>query len=187
MMKDIVMIDLAQAFPQLEIDLKYASADNLTGKPIYCHPYCLLHPDTAAALAISIRIAELAGFRLRVYDAYRPRQAQSCLWSVCPDPQYIADPATGSNHSRGTAIDLTLVDAGGNALDMGTEFDDMQEYAHCFHPGLTPEVQRNRLLLNGIMFAGGFVGLPTEWWHFELPHAQRYPLLTDRFACFPPE
>lgn len=86
-----------------------------------------------------------------------------------PDPQYVVDVTVGSNHSRGTAIDLTLRDEHGNILDMGAGFDEMHERSHAYHPSVPPAAQRNRLLLNAIMTGGGFVGISSEWWHFELP------------------
>lgn len=178
------LVDLAVIFPDLEIELKYACADNITGKAIYQQARCLLHKDAITALAKSISIAQLSGLQLVIYDAYRPQQAQAMLWQACPDPQYVVDVTVGSNHSRGTAIDLTLRDEHGNILDMGAEFDEMHERSHAYHPSVPPAAQRNRLLLNAIMTGGGFVGIPSEWWHFELPQAASYPLLADQFTCF---
>lgn len=180
------LVDLAVIFPDLEIELKYACADNITGKAIYQQARCLLHKDAITALAKSISIAQLSGLQLVIYDAYRPQQAQAMLWQACPDPQYVVDVAVGSNHSRGTAIDLTLRDEHGNILDMGAEFDEMHERSHAYHPSVPPAAQRNRLLLNAIMTGGGFVGIPSEWWHFELPQAASYPLLADQFTCLYP-
>ncbi|BAN97230.1 hypothetical protein E05_24640 [Plautia stali symbiont] len=117
------------------------------------------------------------------YAIYRDAQAQWHLWDACPDADYVVPPALGSNHSRGVAIDVTLVDEAGNILEMGTGFDDMSAESHPFHPNVPHQAQRHRLLLNAIMLGGGFVGMPTEWWHFELPDAQNYPLLSDRFSC----
>ena len=171
-------------FPSLHIDLKYATADNITGAPIYREARCLLHTEAVTALAKSISIAQLAGLQLVVYDAYRPQQAQAILWNACPDPQYVVDVAIGSNHSRGTAIDVTLMDDRGHLLDMGAGFDEMHDRSHAWHPSVPPAAQRNRLLLNAIMFGGGFVGINSEWWHFELPDAARYPLLDDQIDCY---
>ncbi len=128
------LVDLAVIFPDLEIELKYACADNITGKAIYQQARCLLHKDAITALAKSISIAQLSGLQLVIYDAYRPQQAQAMLWQTCPDPQYVVDVTVGSNHSRGTAIDLTLRDEHGNILDMGAEFDEMHERSHAYHP-----------------------------------------------------
>lgn len=178
------LVDLAVIFPDLEIELKYACADNITGKAIYQQARCLLHKDAITALAKSISIAQLSGLQLVIYNAYRPQQAQAMLWQACPDPQYVVDVTVSSNHSRGTAIDLTLRDEHGNILDMGAGFDEMHERSHAYHPSVPPAAQRNRLLLNAIMTGGGFVGISSEWWHFELPQAASYPLLADQFSCF---
>lgn len=186
MSQEMKLVDIAESFPQLHIDLKYASADNITGQPIYSVARCLLHPDAAAALGKCIEIAALAGFRLRVLDAYRPQQAQQLLWLACPNQDYVVPLDQGSNHSRGTAIDVTLMDAHGQVLDMGTGFDEMDALSHAYHPSIPPAVQRNRLLLNAVMFGGGFTGIATEWWHFELPEAAGYPLLDDVFTCISP-
>lgn len=183
---DISLVDIAASLPQVRFDLKYATADNLTGQPIYCESLCLLHPDAAQALQKSADIAALAGFTLLIFDAYRPQQAQRCLWQALPDPRYVRDPNGGSHHSRGVAVDVTLLDERGEALDMGSAFDEMTPLSHPYNADLPVAVQRRRLLLNAIMQGGGFQGIDTEWWHFELPHAERYPLLTDRFACFTP-
>lgn len=178
------LVDLSVIFPSLHIDLKYATADNITGAPIYREARCLLHTEAVTALAKSISIAQLAGLKLVVYDAYRPQQAQAILWNACPDPQYVVDVAIGSNHSRGTAIDVTLMDDRDHLLDMGAGFDEMHDRSHAWHPSVPPAAQRNRLLLNAIMFGGGFVGINSEWWHFELPDAARYPLLDDQIDCY---
>ena len=178
------LVDLSVIFPSLHIDLKYATADNITGAPIYREARCLLHTEAVTALAKSISIAQLAGLQLVVYDAYRPQQAQAILWNACPDPQYVVDVAIGSNHSRGTAIDVTLMDDRGHLLDMGAGFDEMHDRSHAWHPSVPPAAQRNRLLLNAIMFGGGFVGINSDWWHFELPDAARYPLLDDQIDCY---
>ena len=178
------LVDLSVIFPSLHIDLKYATADNITGAPIYREARCLLHTEAVTALAKSISIAQLAGLQLVVYDAYRPQQAQAILWNACPDPQYVVDVAIRSNHSRGTAIDVTLMDDRGHLLDMGAGFDEMHDRSHAWHPSVPPAAQRNRLLLNAIMFGGGFVGINSEWWHFELPDAARYPLLDDQIDCY---
>ncbi|MGK3125969.1 D-alanyl-D-alanine dipeptidase [Candidatus Pantoea formicae] len=186
MIQETPLIDLAEKFPQLRIDMKYATADNITGQPIYSVARCLLHEDAVKALEKSIEIARVAGFTLLVLDAYRPQQAQALLWLACPNQDYVVPLSQGSNHSRGTAIDVTLIDSDGNVLDMGTGFDEMNELSHPYHPALEATFQRNRLLLNAVMFGGGFCGIATEWWHFELPGAAAYPLIDDVFTCISP-
>ncbi len=183
--KDITLVDITTLLPEAVIDMKYATADNLTGHVVYCENRCLLHPDAATALVRCFEVARLAGFTLKIFDAYRPKQAQKVFWAVLPNADYVADISIGSHHSRGVAVDLTLLDEQGSELDMGAGFDEMNERSHPFYPHLPVDIQRNRLLLNAVMAAGGFIGMPTEWWHFELPDSISYPLLDDIFDCYP--
>jgi D-alanyl-D-alanine dipeptidase len=174
------LVHITPATHGVEIDLAYATADNITGKPIYRQAHCLLLAQAEAALRRAADIARQAGCTLRIFDAYRPPQAQQALWDFLPDARYIADPRQGSNHSRGAALDLTLIDADGKALDMGTGFDDMTLASGHFHAGLPQAVQRNRLLLLGIMHAAGFTHIASEWWHYELPGSRNtLPLIED--------
>jgi len=163
-----------------EVALAYATADNFVGVRIYARAEaCLLEP-AAVALTRAADIAAGIGCRLRVYDAFRPGWAQWRLWQHLPDPRYVADPRVGSNHSRGVAVDLTLVDmSSGQPLDMGTPFDDMTAASGHFEASLPVSVQRHRMLLLGVMHAAGFVHLPSEWWHYELPMAAQYQLIAD--------
>lgn len=181
----VVLFMLTEITPpafDIDLELLYATADNLSGAPIYRSSVCLLHPDAARRLGDAIRLARGIGCRLRVYDAFRPAEAQWRLWHAFSDPTYIADPRLGSNHTRGVAIDLTLVDGTGTPLDMGTGFDAMTERSHHGRSDLTTEQQRNRALLLGVMAGAGWEHYPSEWWHYQLPNAERYPLLTDAAA-----
>lgn len=177
-----MLIDIAPPAFDLAVELLYATADNLTGRPVYARPACLLHADAAGPLSRAVALARAAGVRLRVYDAFRPVEAQWRLWHAYPDPVYIADPRVGSNHSRGVAIDLTLDGPDGRPLDMGTAFDDMTDRSHHGRADLGAEVLRNRSLLLGIMAAAGWEHYAFEWWHYQLPDSARYPLLTDAAA-----
>lgn len=168
-------------FPVL-LDLRYATADNLTGAPIYRRAACFLNPEAAGLLKNAIRLAGQLGFGLKVFDAFRPTEAAWALWNHTPDPTFLADPRKGSPHSRGAAVDVTLVDSDGNDLDMGTAFDAFTPLA--FHGVLeiTPEQQRNRALLLGLMTAAGWDFYKNEWWHYQLFQPRRYPLLSDAAA-----
>lgn len=162
----------------VDIELVYAGSNNFVCLPIYAaNAPCLLHPDAASCLQRAALAARQAGLTLKIYDAYRPPAAQEVLWRLCPNPLYIADPKRGSNHSRGVAVDVTLLDESGEALDMGTGFDEMCEQSHHGRTDLSTSAQRNRLLLLGIMLQAGFEALPTEWWHYQMPGAGAYPLL----------
>ena len=134
------------------------------------------------ALAALVRAAELAaaqGLRLRVLDAYRPSAAQWRLWEALPDPRFVADPRMGSMHTRGVAVDLTLCDASGVPLDMGTAFDEMTEQSFHGATNIALNAQRNRCLLLGLMTLAGWTHHPYEWWHYNLPDPTRYSPLSD--------
>ncbi len=164
----------------IELALAYATADNVTGRPIYRHDRCYLHVDALAALARAVALARPLGYRLRIFDAFRPTEAQWVLWRAFPDPEFVADPRRGSPHSRGVAVDLTLLDAAGRELEMGTGFDDFRPLAHHASLAVSPEAQRNRAVLLGIMTAAGWDFYRNEWWHYQLFNSRRYPLYSDR-------
>lgn len=159
------------------LDLVYATVNNVAGRPIYQRPICLLHRDAAHALHTASQLARQAGLRLKIFDAFRPHEAQVMLWNSAPDKAYVADPALGSNHTRGVAVDLTLVDAEGAELDMGTGFDDMTVQSHHFRTDISAQAQAHRLQLLGIMAQAGFEHIAHEWWHYALPAAHSYPLI----------
>ncbi|MFT0531965.1 D-alanyl-D-alanine dipeptidase [Castellaniella hirudinis] len=176
------MTDLIEITPAdgVQVSLVYATPDNLVGRPVYAPgARCALRPPAADCLRRAASAAHRAGLMLVVYDAYRPAAAQAVFWSALPDPRYVADAAQGSNHTRGVAVDVALLEATGQPLDMGTDFDDMRDQSHHDRDDLPPEVQRNRHLLLGIMLQAGFHSIPTEWWHYELPNAQEYALLPE--------
>jgi D-alanyl-D-alanine dipeptidase len=178
-MPDHRLLRITPETHRVAIDLVYATDRNLTGKPIYKTAHCLLLAPAEAALKKAVELAANIGMTLKIFDAYRPPQAQQVLWDFLPDPTYIADLKRGSNHSRGTAIDLTLVDARGQDLDMGTGFDEMSIASEHFHPGLPEHVQRNRTLLLGVMHGAGFTHIPSEWWHYELPGSRALELIDN--------
>jgi D-alanyl-D-alanine dipeptidase len=159
---------------RVDIDLRYATADNITGAPLYGRALCLLHPEAAAALHRAAAIAEGVGLRLLVWDAFRPVEAQWALWRALPDPRWVAGPRRGSHHNRGVAVDLTLA---GRA--MGTRFDEATPQSAHGATDIPEEAQRNRLMLAGIMTAAGWELDAFEWWHYQLPEAFRYPVLSD--------
>ncbi len=173
------LIEITAATHEVDIDLVYATAANLTGHALYRRAHCLLLEPAEARLRVAVKVARSIGTTLRIFDAYRPPEAQAALWTLLPDPVYVADPAVGSNHSRGTALDVTLLDAQGRELDMGTGFDAMTPASEHFHPGLPEAVQRNRLLLLGVMHAAGFTHIASEWWHYELPGSRAWPVIAD--------
>lgn len=176
----MALVAITEAEFDVEIRLAYATADNLTGKPVYARPLCYLHRDAAAALTRAVAFARKLEFKLRIFDAFRPTEAQWRLWNHNPDPVFLADPRRGSPHSRGVAVDLTLIDRQGNPLDMGTPFDAFTDRAHHDNTDVSTQVQRNRFILLGLMSAAGWDFYMKEWWHYQLFNARGYPLWSDR-------
>jgi zinc D-Ala-D-Ala dipeptidase len=168
-------VDLARVAPAIRLDLRYATRDNFTHEVVYPVARCLLRREVATRLArVQASLAQ-RNLGLKVWDCYRPLSVQKRFFALVPDPRYVADPKKGSRHNRGAAVDLTLVDANGVELDMGTGFDDFSPRAHR-DADVGPETLARRKLLESAMAAEGFVGMPTEWWHFDAGDWKRYPL-----------
>jgi len=176
---------LEEITPQDDVllDIAYATSSNFTGQPVYARAACFLRPEAAACLRRAIDLARPHGLRLKIFDAYRPSEAQWKLWQHTPDPEFLADPRRGSPHSRGVAVDLTLVDGHGSELPMGTPFDAFTPLSHHGRTDLPAAVQANRLLLLGLMTAAGWDFYRNEWWHYQLFDARnRFPVLSDSAA-----
>jgi zinc D-Ala-D-Ala dipeptidase len=176
---------ITKASFDVELDIVYATEGNFTGRQVYARPGCYLHPDAADALARAVALARPLGLRLRIFDAFRPSEAQWVLWNFRPDPEFLADPRRGSPHSRGIAVDLTLIDATDKALDMGTGFDEFTPLSHHGSTQVSEAAQRSRFLLLGLMSAAGWDFYKNEWWHYQLFNSRKYPLLSDEDAPEP--
>jgi len=171
-----VLVEVSSFIPGIHIDLKYATTDNFTGEIIYDFQYCLLHIDAVRQLKEVQEDLEIIGLSLKIWDGYRPFKAQEKFWELVPDPRYVSNPKKGGRHTRGTAVDLTLVTLkDGEELCMPSKFDDFSEKAHGDYKRGTKEEIYNRGLLKQIMEKHGFVGLATEWWHFDLAGWRDYP------------
>lgn len=173
----MVLKEITEKDYNIALDLRYATTNNVMGQKIYDSPRCFLHQDALEKLEKAILLAEPSGFRIKIFDAYRPQAAQEKLWKIFPNPMYVADPKKGSHHTRGIAIDLTLVDKNGQEIDMGTPFDDFTETSHHGATNLSYQAAHNRYLLLGLMMSAGFDLNPQEWWHYQLFNPYTYPLL----------
>jgi D-alanyl-D-alanine dipeptidase len=173
------------SLPGIAVDLRYASEDNFVGRNLYGTLDCAwLHHLAASGLERAMALLEhdAPGHRLLVLDALRPHRVQIQLWDHLEGTdlrQYVADPARGSIHSFGMALDARLLDPQGRELDMGSGYDEMIELSHpkleAKHLAggqLTPQQLRNRELLRGVMLRSGFQGIDNEWWHFEMLERQ---------------
>ena len=175
-----VLIPITAPAVDVDLDLRYATDANLAGRRLYRRAACLLNAEAASALVRAADLARPLGLRLRVFDAFRPIEVQRALARRFPDSPYVSDPRHGSvPHCRGAAVDLTLTDAAGTALDMGTDFDELSPAAHHRNAGVAPVAQRNRALLLGLMTAAGWDFYAREWWHYQLFQPRRFPVLSD--------
>jgi len=171
---------IAQQIPSAIIELAYASENNFTKKQIYPNEaVAVLATEAMPLLVEAAKLAAAQGYRLKIFDAFRPRWAQQKLWDVCPDDNYIMPPQKGSPHSRGVAVDLTLVDEKGTPLDMGAGFDEFKAVAHHGFEDLTARAAANRYQLLGIMTTAGWDFYRNEWWHYQLFNSKKYPFLAD--------
>ncbi len=158
------------------VDIKYATVDNFTKKQIYDCGKCYLRPEAASLLVkINDELKEKYSYRIKVFDCFRPKPYQQRLWDIVPDPDYVTPPNKGSMHSRGLAVDLTIVDKKGLDLDMGTAYDFFGKEAHQDYKGHSSEINKNRSLLKSTMEKYGFKSIRTEWWHYSL-NTKTYPL-----------
>jgi len=172
----LALVDALSVVPRLRLDIRYATADNFTHQRLYPRARCLLQAPVAARLAEVQRELRARGLGLLVYDCYRPLSVQRLMWRIKPDADYVADPSLGSRHNRGAAVDLTLIDRRGRPLPMPSGYDEFSARAHRDFGGGSADERRNRALLEEVMTRHGFVGLPTEWWHFDATEWESYPL-----------
>lgn len=180
---DSALVDLAAVQPDILLDMRYASTRNFVGKVVYPSARCLLRRPVAQALARVQKKLRAQGMQLLVWDCYRPFAVQEAFWQLVPDSRYVARPVRqdgrpvkGSKHNRGAAIDLTLADKSGTPLLMPTDHDDFSERAHRGARDVPEEARQNAALLERAMSAEDFVGIATEWWHFDHEGWRQYPL-----------
>lgn len=173
--RDDDLVDVAGVISDAVIDMRYATADNFTGNPLYPVARCKLRRAVAARLAKAAKALRAQDRRLVLWDCYRPTSIQKELWKRVPDPRYVADPKIGSKHGRGAAVDVALAGKDGKPVVLPTKFDDFSEAAHRDH-ALTGDAGAEASRLEKAMSDAGFLPLPTEWWHFDAPDSAKYAL-----------
>lgn len=172
------LVEVRSIDPAILVDLIYATDKNFTGQVLYKVEVCLLRRGTAEKLAAANAEFGQDGYRLKVWDAYRPRSVQRIMWQYKPDGVYVADPDVGSNHNKGAAIDVTLVDKNGYELEMPTDFDDFSEQASRNYAGMSETARNNMDYLTAVMVKHGFKPIQSEWWHFNDEDLAQYDFLT---------
>ncbi len=172
------LVRVLEVIPDAVEDMRYATDDNFMKRRVYPeHSPCLLRESVAKMLATVATDLRAKGFRLRLYDCYRPLAIQRELWKILPKPGYVANPAFGSNHNRGASIDLSLVTLEGDDVEMPTPYDTFSSAAHHAYPGGTAVSRRNRDTLREAMEAVGFRKNRMEWWHYDAPRPRRFALM----------
>lgn len=171
------LVEVRELDSTLEVELIYATPDNFTGQILYNLEVCLLRRDTAEKLAAANAEFARDGYRLKIWDAFRPRSAQEIMFKIESDEVYVADPAVGSNHNRGASVDVTLIDEDGNELEMPTGFDNFTEKASRNYSGMSEEAKKNMDYLTEVMIRHGFEPIRSEWWHFNDSEVRSYDLI----------
>ena len=181
--KDTSFVNIQTLSSDFVLDLKYATADNFLKQKVYDCPECFLRISTAKALVKANKELIKKGFRIKLYDCYRPLDVQKKMWKILPGTNYVANPKKGSKHNRGAAVDLTLVDSFGNELDMGTKFDFFGREAHHTYLNHSKEVLQNRKLLKETLAKYNFKSIYNEWWHYEF-RPERYSTVSNfKWKC----
>jgi D-alanyl-D-alanine dipeptidase len=167
------LVNVRSVVPGVVVDLRYATPGNVAGRPLYPgNMPCLIERRTGQQLAQAARELASHGYRIKIWDAYRPPQSHLALWKAVPNGNYVSAPSvTLSMHCAGAAVDMTLVDANGRELKMPTEFDHFSPKAAADYTGGDPEVAENVAVLQRAMRRAGFSTMKTEWWHFWNPSA----------------
>jgi D-alanyl-D-alanine dipeptidase len=180
---DTTFVNLKDYSNDFVYNMKYATADNFLKSKVYDCEACYLRYKTVKALLNANEKFLKKGFRIMLFDCYRPLAIQKKMWEIVSNPNYVADPKKGSIHNRGGAVDITLVDLQGKELDMGTPFDFFGiEASHNFEQ-LSDEVKANRKLLRKIMTQNNFKIFESEWWHYNLKNAQKDPISNFIWNC----
>ena len=180
---DTTFVKLKDYSTDFVYDMKYATEDNFLKAKVYDCAECFLRLQTVKALVKANTKFMRKGYRIQLFDCYRPLDIQKRMWKIVSNPEYVADPAKGSIHNRGGAVDITLVDADGKELDMGTSFDFFGPEAGHYFDNLPDEVKKNRLLLKRIMQKSGFIPFNSEWWHYNLNNASKDRVSNTKWNC----
>lgn len=180
---DTTFVNIKDYTKEVVFDMKYATNDNFLKTKVYDCDECYLRLKTVKALVNASKYFAKKGYKIKLYDCYRPLDVQKKMWAIVSNPNYVANPAKGSIHNRGGAVDITLVDENGNELDMGTAFDHFgPESAHAYEQ-LDRKIHKNRKLLKKIMLRNGFEAFDSEWWHYNLIGSKKDKISNFTWHC----
>jgi D-alanyl-D-alanine dipeptidase len=182
------LVEVAALDPTLKLDVRYATTANFMHRVLYSQPRVFLQREAASALVRAHRALRAQGYGLLLFDGYRPWRVTKMMWDETPRAQrdFVANPAKGSKHNRGCAVDLSLYDlASGREAEMPSAYDEFSPRADPGYAGGTGEQRARRDLLRRAMEAEGFTVEPNEWWHFNCRDWQAYPILDVPFEELP--
>ena len=180
---DSTFVNLKEYSSDFLFDMKYATDNNFLKSKVYDCGECYLRYKTVKSLIQANEAFLKKGYRIKLFDCYRPVDIQKRMWEIVPNPEYVADPKKGSIHNRGGAVDITLVNEKGLELDMGTGFDFFGPEAGHDYKNLSEEVKKNRKLLKKIMLRNNFRAFNSEWWHYNLKNAKKDKVSNFRWKC----
>ncbi len=178
------LVELVRLDPTIKLDIRYATSNNFLGTPVYTQARAFLQRPAAEALLRAHRELQAQGYGLIIHDGYRPWYVTKIFWDATPDDKkiFVADPAAGSKHNRGCAVDLSLYDLKtGKEVKMPSGYDEMTDRAFAEYSGGTPEERTRRALLRQVMEKQNFQVNPKEWWHFDYKDWKQYPILNVKF------
>jgi D-alanyl-D-alanine dipeptidase len=178
------LVELTRLDPTIKLDIRYATTNDFLGTPLYTQARAFLQRPAAEALVRAHRELKAHGYGLIIHDGYRPWYVTKIFWDATPNDKkiFVANPAEGSRHNRGCAVDLSLYDLKtGKEVKMPSGYDEMTKRAYANYPGGTTEERASRALLKQAMEKQGFAVNPTEWWHFDYKDWKQYPILNKKF------
>lgn len=178
------LVDLEALSTEFSYDIRYATPNNFIGETLYDCPKCLLRPEVAEALLQANQFFCEKGYRIKIFDCYRPLSVQKKMWAKVPRATYVGNPyGNGSVHNRGAAVDITLETLDGCYVEMGSNFDHFGREAHIDNYNFSKEILANRKLLFEGMQKFGFNTIRTEWWHFSFQQNWSYKTLNIPLPC----
>lgn len=165
---DNAIVNLKNYSNDFVFDMKYATDDNFLKEKLYPCAECFLRVKTVKSLLEANKAFSQKGYKIKLFDCYRPKAIQKKMFKIVPDPNFVANPKKGSIHNRGGAVDISLVDSLGSEINMGTKFDFFGEEASHNYQNLSEEILANRKFLKEIMLQNNFKSFDSEWWHYNL-------------------
>ncbi|TDW49023.1 D-alanyl-D-alanine dipeptidase [Flavobacterium sp. 270] len=180
---DTTFVNLKDYSKDFVYDMKYATTDNFLKAKVYDCAECMLRFKTVQALVAANAEFIKKGYKIKLYDCYRPLSIQKKMWEIVSNPEYVADPKKGSIHNRGGAVDISIVDANGKEVEMGTPFDFFEIEASHNYTKLSKKILSNRKYLKKVMIQNGFNSFDSEWWHYNLKTGLKDKVSNQKWTC----